>query len=51
MVVPYLPHFGLKAPPFSKEVADGELWLPTSKQAVVDIRHPTEIVAVPDKLE
>src|SRR3979409_930710 len=37
MVVPYLPHFGLKAPPFSKEVADGELWLPTSKQAVVDM--------------
>jgi type II secretory pathway predicted ATPase ExeA len=37
MVAPYLAHFALKEPPFSKEVADGELWLPTSKQAVVDM--------------
>ena len=36
MTVPYLAHFALKEPPFSKEIADGELWLPASKQAVVD---------------
>lgn len=35
-MVPYLAHFSLKDPPFSKEIADGELWLPTSKQTVVD---------------
>jgi len=27
MVAPYLAHFALKDPPFSKEVADSELWL------------------------
>jgi len=32
----YLSAFGLEAPPFSKEVADKELWLPSSKVAVVD---------------
>ena len=32
----YLTHFGLREPPFSKEIPDGELWLPSSKQAVVD---------------
>ena len=32
----YLTAFGLKEPPFSKEVPDGELWLPTSKEVVVD---------------
>lgn len=36
MTTPYLAHFALNASPFSKEVPDGELWLPTSKQAVVD---------------
>ena len=36
MATPYLAHFALTAPPFSKEVPDGELWLPTSKQTVVD---------------
>lgn len=36
MATPYLAHFALTTPPFSKEVPDGELWLPTSKQAVVD---------------
>ncbi len=36
MATPYLSHFALTAPPFSKEVPDGELWLPTSKQTVVD---------------
>lgn len=32
----YLTHFSLHEPPFSKEVADTELWMPSSKQAVVD---------------
>ena len=32
----YLAAFGLKEPPFSKEVPDGDLWLPTSKAVVVD---------------
>lgn len=33
---PYLAHFALKEPPFTKEVPDAELWLPSSKQVVVD---------------
>jgi type II secretory pathway predicted ATPase ExeA len=36
MTAPYLAHFALKDPPFSKEIPDGELWLPQSKQVVVD---------------
>jgi type II secretory pathway predicted ATPase ExeA len=28
--------FGLSAAPFSKEIADADLWLPSSKQALVD---------------
>jgi type II secretory pathway predicted ATPase ExeA len=36
MTAPYLAHFGLTAPPFSKEIPDADLWLPSSKQAVVD---------------
>ncbi len=32
----YVVHFGLQAAPFSKEIPDEELWLPTSKAAVVD---------------
>lgn len=36
MTTPYLAHFGLREPPFSKEIPDAELWLPASKQAVVD---------------
>ncbi|MGB7589024.1 MAG: AAA family ATPase [Solirubrobacterales bacterium] len=32
----YLAAFGFKEPPFSKEVADPDLWLPPSKQAAVD---------------
>lgn len=36
MPAPYLDHFGLREPPFSKEISDAELWLPTSKLAVVD---------------
>jgi type II secretory pathway predicted ATPase ExeA len=31
-----LSHFGLSEPPFSKEVPDLELWLPSSKEAVVE---------------
>jgi len=36
MTQPYLAHFALTDAPFSKEIADAELWLPTSKLAVVD---------------
>jgi len=36
MSQPYLAHFALKDPPFSKEIPDGDLWLPASKQVVVD---------------
>lgn len=36
MTQAYLAHFALTAAPFSKEIPDDELWLPTSKQAVVD---------------
>jgi len=32
----YLAHFALNEPPFSKEISDADLWLPSSKQAVVD---------------
>jgi general secretion pathway protein A len=32
----YLSVFGLKEPPFTKEIPDAELWLPSSKQVVVD---------------
>ena len=36
MAQPYLAHFALKEPPFTKEVPDAELWLPSSKLAVVE---------------
>ncbi len=36
MSIPYVAHFALKDAPFSKEVLDGDLWLPASKQVVVD---------------
>lgn len=36
MTAPYLAHFALKDRPFSKEIADNELWLPTSMQAIVE---------------
>lgn len=36
MTTAYLQAFGLKTQPFSKEIADTELWLPPSKQAVLD---------------
>jgi type II secretory pathway predicted ATPase ExeA len=32
----YLGAFGLKAAPFSKEIADADLWMPTSKAGIVD---------------
>ena len=32
----YLDHFALKAAPFSKEIEDADLWLPSSKTALVD---------------
>jgi type II secretory pathway predicted ATPase ExeA len=32
----YLAHFGCKDAPFSKEIPDAELWLPSSKLAIVD---------------
>ena len=35
MTPAYLTHFGLDLVPFSKEVADADLWLPPSKEAVV----------------
>jgi type II secretory pathway predicted ATPase ExeA len=36
MTPAYLAHFGLKEAPFTKEVGDADLWLPSSKTAVVD---------------
>lgn len=36
MTPTWLTHFGLKESPFSKEIPDGELWLPSSKLALVD---------------
>ena len=36
MTPAYLAHFGMKDAPFSKEVGDADLWLPSSKTAVVD---------------
>ena len=49
----YLSHFGLREPPFSKEIPDGDLWLPSSKQAVVDelvdaVEEHTSVVLVGD---
>jgi type II secretory pathway predicted ATPase ExeA len=32
----YLTHFSLREPPFSKDIPDADLWMPSSKQAVVD---------------
>ncbi len=32
----YLAHFGCKDAPFSKEIPDAELWLPSSKLVIVD---------------
>ena len=35
MTARYLDHFSFEAPPFSKEVGDGDLWMPPSKAEVV----------------
>ena len=40
MTAPYLPAFGLRESPFSKEIPDSDLWLPPSKESVV-----TDLVA------
>jgi type II secretory pathway predicted ATPase ExeA len=32
----WLTHWGLREPPFSKEVADADLWIPTSRLATVE---------------
>lgn len=36
MTTGYLSHFGFKEAPFSKEIPDAELWLPSSKLIIVD---------------
>jgi len=36
MAESYLRHFGLTKAPFSKEVTDADLWLPSSKQETVE---------------
>ena len=36
MTAKYLAHFGLKTPPFSKEIGDADLWLPPSKKNLLD---------------
>jgi general secretion pathway protein A len=36
MSATYLEHFGLREPPFSKEISDANLWLPPSKEELVD---------------
>lgn len=33
---PYVTHFALRDVPFSKDIADADLWLPASRQAVAD---------------
>jgi type II secretory pathway predicted ATPase ExeA len=32
----WITHFGFREPPFCKEIADGDLWMPPSKAALVD---------------
>jgi type II secretory pathway predicted ATPase ExeA len=36
MSLDYLSYFGLSAHPFSKDIGDAELWMPPSKQALVE---------------
>ena len=36
MTAGYLAHFGLREPPFSKEIPDADLWLPPSKEELCD---------------
>lgn len=32
----WISHFGLSAPPFSKEIGDADLWVPSSRRGLVD---------------
>ena len=42
----YLSHFGLSQPPFAKNVADGELWVPPTKEELVaELLEEFELVA------
>jgi type II secretory pathway predicted ATPase ExeA len=36
MTTQWLTHFGLQSPPFSKEIETTDLWLPSSRQQVID---------------
>lgn len=36
MTLQWLAHFGFQAPPFSKEIEATDLWLPSSRQQVID---------------
>jgi len=36
MTARWLTHFGLSAPPFAKAIADDELWVPSSREAIID---------------
>ena len=36
MSLDYLSHFGLSADPFGKDIGDSELWMPPSKQSLVE---------------
>lgn len=36
MSLDYLSHFGLSAEPFSKDIGDADLWMPPSKQSLVE---------------
>lgn len=36
MSLDYLTHFGLTAEPFSKDIGDADLWMPPSKQSLVE---------------
>ena len=36
MSLDYLSHFGLSSHPFSKDIGDAELWMPPSKQSLVE---------------
>ena len=33
---PWISHFGLDRPPFTKDIDDHALWLPAAKRALVD---------------
>lgn len=51
MMPAYLSHFGFTEAPFSKEIADADLWLPPSKAELVDelceaVRERTSVMVV-----